>query len=287
MVDRRRFPSHAETFYIMSYALQDFEKDVIERSRTTPVLVDFWAEWCGPCKMLAPVIEGLAERAGERWALVKVNTEEHPELAERYGISSIPNVKLFFGGEVMDEFFGAMSESEIQSWIDGALPSPNARTMLDARARLEAGDVTEAIRLAEPILAEEPGNHDVRMLIAEASLGSEPSRVEELLEPLREDSDHFDRAQALRKLAKVALVADAPEDLPEGAARDLYLDGAKAVRNGDYDAAFGAFVAAIEKQRDYSEEASQTAGKAMIQFLGIRHPTVDKNYRAFTSVLYS
>ncbi len=271
----------------MSHDLQDFEQDVIERSEETPVVVDFWAEWCGPCKMLAPVIEGLAEKAEGRWALVKVNTEEHPELAERYGISSIPNVKLFFGGEVINEFHGAMSEGEIQSWIDRALPSPNAKTLLKAFTLLDAGDRSEALALAEPVFAEEPDNQDVRMLIAEASLGSNPGRVEELLSKLQEDSDHYDRAQALRKLAQVALAFETPDKLPEGAAKDRYLEGAKAVRAGDYDAAFGAFIAAIDQQRNYADEAPQKAGKALVQFLGIRHPAVDKNYRAFTSVLYS
>ncbi len=271
----------------MSHELQDFERDVIERSRETPVLVDFWAEWCGPCKMLAPVIEGLAEKADGRWALVKINTEEHPGLAERFGISSIPNVKLFHGGEVIDEFFGAMSESEIASWIDKALPSPGAETLLKAFALLDAGKTEEALAAAEPVLADEPDNQDARMLIAEASLGADPGRIAELLQPIFEDSDHFDRAKALRALAKAALDVDRPDALPDAEVKERYLEGAAAVRNGDYDAAFQAFIEVVGKQGGYADEAAKSAGKALIQFLGIRHPVVDKNYRAFTSVLHS
>lgn len=271
----------------MSHDLQDFENDVIERSRTTPVMVDFWAEWCGPCKMLAPVIEGLAEKAEGRWTLVKINTEEHPELAEQFGVSSIPNVKLFHGGEVIDEFFGAMSEAEIQAWIDKALPSPNAKILLKALALLEAGNMTEAVAAAEPVLVEEPDNHEARMVIAEASLGVNPGRIEELLQPILEDSDHFDKAKALRVLAAVSNVIDRPETLPDAEVKDRYLEGARAVRKGDYDAAFLAFIEVIEKQGDYADEAAKNAGKALVQFLGIRHPVVDRNYRAFTSVLYA
>ena len=271
----------------MNHDLQDFEKDVIERSQTTPVLVDFWAEWCGPCKMLAPVIEGLAEKAEGRWALVKVNTEAHPELAERFQISSIPNVKLFYGGEVINEFFGAMSESEIETWIEQSLPSPNAKTLLQAFALLDAGKASEALAAAEPVLAEEPDNQEARMLIAEASLGSRPGRIEELLSPILEDSDHFDRARALRKLAEVSSVVESPDSLPEAEVKERFLEGARAVRAGDYDGAFPAFIEVIGKQGGYADEAAKNAGKALIQFLGIRHPAVDKNYRAFTSVLYT
>ncbi|TFB11330.1 thioredoxin [Candidatus Marinimicrobia bacterium MT.SAG.3] len=102
--------------------LIDFQSDVIEASKTTPVLVDFWAEWCGPCVQLSPTLEKLAEEAGDSWTLLKVNTESQPELAAEYGIRSIPNVKLFVNGEISGEFVGALPEEEIKRWLESNIP---------------------------------------------------------------------------------------------------------------------------------------------------------------------
>lgn len=100
----------------------DFQKDVIEASEHSPILVDFWAEWCGPCHMLSPTLEKLAEEAGDDWVLVKVNTELQPDIAMKYAIRSIPNVKMFYKGEISSEFVGALPESDVVQYLDQNLP---------------------------------------------------------------------------------------------------------------------------------------------------------------------
>ena len=100
----------------------EFESAVLQRSREIPVVVDFWAPWCGPCRILGPVIEKLAAEAGNRWELVKLNTEEQPDIAREYGVRGIPNVKMFHGGEPIAEFVGALPEDEIRRWLDAYLP---------------------------------------------------------------------------------------------------------------------------------------------------------------------
>jgi thioredoxin len=106
----------------MSYEVHDFETQVLQRSKQRPVLVDFWAPWCAPCRTLGPVLEKMAAQANSRWELVKVNTEENQELAAAYNIASIPAVKLFVNGEVVDEFVGALPEREIRRFIEKPLP---------------------------------------------------------------------------------------------------------------------------------------------------------------------
>ncbi|QXD16127.1 thioredoxin [Rhodocaloribacter litoris] len=103
-----------------------FQKEVLDKSRQKPVLVDFWAPWCGPCRVLGPTLEKLARESKGKWRLVKVNTDRHPELSMRYGVRGIPAVKLFVDGEVRGEFVGALPEPAIRRWLDEHLPAAAA-----------------------------------------------------------------------------------------------------------------------------------------------------------------
>ena len=108
----------------MSYEVQDFGTQVLERSKQIPVLVDFWAPWCAPCRALGPVLERMVTQANGQWELVKVNTEENQEIVATFNIASIPTVKLFVNGAVVSEFVEALPEREIHRFLEQAFPSP-------------------------------------------------------------------------------------------------------------------------------------------------------------------
>ena len=97
---------------------QNFEKEVIEKSKEIPVVVDFWAEWCRPCLMLSPTLEKFAEEYNKKFVLVKVNVDQAPQASKEYAIMSIPNVKMFKDGKVVDEFIGVMPEDSVKQWLD-------------------------------------------------------------------------------------------------------------------------------------------------------------------------
>lgn len=100
-----------------------FQTEVLDKSHDKPVVVDFWAPWCGPCRVLGPTIETLARASGGRWRLVKINVDAHPSLSRRFDVRGIPAVKLFVDGAVAAEFTGALPEADIRRWLDAHLPA--------------------------------------------------------------------------------------------------------------------------------------------------------------------
>ena len=144
-----------------------FERDVIEASRSRPVVVDFWAPWCGPCRVLKPILEKLATEYAGKFVLVKLNTDEHAEPAARYGVRGIPNVKAFVDGKVVNEFVGALPESGVRAFIDALVPS-EAETLRRAAVQLVAdGDFEGAEAKLREAIAKEPANVPAQTELAE------------------------------------------------------------------------------------------------------------------------
>ncbi len=268
-----------------SYEVHDFQHEVIERSYAVPVLVDFWAEWCAPCRMLSPVLERLAQKANGRWILAKVNTEEHPELAYQYGVRSIPNVKLFVDGQVVDEFVGALPEYVIERWLQQVLPSPHRHLLRQAQELLQQQRVSQAQELLEQVLQMEPDNAQARILLAQLLLLAEPKRAAELVAPIEAGSPYEELAEAIRTLAPI-LQLQSEEELPEDPIRPLFWEGVQAAQRGEFDTALERFIEVIRQNRYYHDDAARRLCIAIFKFLGEDHPITLRRRREFSSALY-
>ncbi|MGX5667194.1 thioredoxin [Rhizobium daejeonense] len=184
-----------------------FTKDVIEESRNQPVLVDFWAPWCGPCKQLTPVIEKVVNEAGGRVKLVKMNIDDHPAIPGQLGIQSIPAVIAFVNGRPVDGFMGALPESQVRQFIDKVAGPAGADQAAEIEAALEeaatllaAGNIQEAAQLFGAVMQAEPENPKAIAGMAECMLAAgQQDRARQLVESLPEEVKKTAEIQALLK----------------------------------------------------------------------------------------
>ena len=269
----------------MGHEVRDFQTEVVERSKTIPVLVDFWAEWCGPCRVLGPTLERLAEQNKERWVLAKLNTEEFPDVAMQYGIRSIPNVKLFVDGNPVNEFVGALPEPAIQEWLKKAIPEQENPALEEARVHMADLRFGEAQRLLEPILAAEPKNQKAQVYLAKAIFFSDPDRAKTLVQGVEADSECHDLAEAIRVFH--SLRTKTAEELPDGPSRQAYASAARAALDRDFDAALQTFIQIIRDDRYFDEDGSRQACIAIFKYLGESHPTTQKWRKEFNRSLFS
>lgn len=281
-----------------------FARDVLEASRQQPVLVDFWAPWCGPCKQLTPVIEKVVKEAAGRVKLVKMNIDDHPSIAGQLGIQSIPAVIAFVEGRPVDGFMGALPESQIKQFIDRvagpAVDNAKAEVeavLTDAKALLDAGDTQNAAGLYGAVLQAQPENPAaiagmVECMIALGQLAEARQALSQLPKEIAEAaaigavSKKLDQIEEARKLGDpLALEQRLALDPDDHAAR---LKLAK-IRNveGDRTAAAEHLLMIMKRDRSFEDDVARRELLSFFEVWGPKDPATIAARRKLSALLFS
>jgi putative thioredoxin len=176
----------------------NFMQEVIETSRRVPVLVDFWAPWCGPCRSLGPILEKLADEYQGRIRVVKINSDENQALAGQFGVRGIPNVKAVIDGRIVNEFTGALPESAVREFIDALLPSPAEPLRLEAQAARARGEGDATRKLLLQAIRLDPKHEQARLDLIDVLLDAgDLAEAQRLLEEIAEGAKDRGRLDSL------------------------------------------------------------------------------------------
>ena len=259
-----------------------FKQDVLDRSFEIPVVVDFWAPWCSPCRILGPTIEQLAGEQEGRWELVKVNTEDFPEVAQQYRVMSIPNVKLFRDGRPVAEFVGALPRKQIEQWLDQHIPSGEKLQLASILSQVSGFPDHQAAQRLEAFVADNPGVAEARVELAKHLVFEAPLRALDLIEDITLGHDRFDEAEDIRALAHF-LDSPLPEDLP--VARTLR-DAREALKAAQAERGIEQIIQAVQTDKNFQDDLPRKTAIALFHLWGDQHPLTRAYRWKFDMALY-
>ena len=257
----------------------NFEKEVLQRSHDIPVVVDFWAPWCGPCQVLGPVIEKLANEAAEKWELIKVNTEENQETAANNNIRGIPAVKMFHKGKMIAEFTGALPKQQIENWLQEYLPDELKEELASIKSQLFNVGHKEAVMQLHSFVNANPTNEEAQVWLRASTIGNQLNIQQGELKRNPKFIELYESISDLTDL--LGCQEEAPSNLSEK------LDQARqSIRNFDYEVAVQSLIEATLLNKNFSNELPRRASVALFKLMGSDHPITKKYRRQFDMSLY-
>jgi len=275
----------ADSPYITTLDESNFVDVVVEGSAKQPVLVDFWADWCGPCKSLMPILEKLAVDYDGQFILAKLDTEAHPGIAQQLGIRSLPTVKLFKDRQMVDEFMGALPESEVRAFLDKHIEPPaDAGPVMDPRiaqamALFDNGQIDESRQLLQQAQADDPKDTEILLALGQVCVAANDlETAESCLSALSEEIR--DGVQGKRLAAMIKLSRETAGDTPDRAALEATLatdDNNSEARyqlallsatEGDMQQAMDHLLIVLQKDPKYNDEAPRKKLIELFDVLG-------------------
>jgi putative thioredoxin len=281
--------------YIHNVTQDTFQPLVIERSRTVPVLVDFWADWCGPCHMQMPVLLKLVQEYAGQFLLAKVNTDTERRLAQEHGIRSLPTMRLYSNGAVVEEILGAQTEGTLRALLDAHIERDSDRQRLAALDAHRQGRTEEAITLLRKAQEEDPENARVPLALTGLYLDAgRLAEAEALLESLpwavREEREAH-RLRALLDFSRIAQDAAPTEQLEArleerpGDSQSRYRLAARRVLTGRMQEAMDELLYIIRNDRAFGDDAARKGLLAVFELLGSDDELVAAYRRKLSSAM--
>lgn len=285
--------SPAPAGFVYDVTDADFETKVMHRSTEVPVLVDFWAPWCGPCKTLGPTLERLAHEYKGRFELAKVNVDVAQQIAAIFRIQSIPTVFLFIGGQPVDGFMGGQPEKAIRELLDKHLPPAEDDPLERAKLALAEGRLLDAQDAFTAKLADDPDHGEALLGLARLALTMGDLEVARAwLDRIGEGHPDYLSAQKMRGVfafaedaGELAALQAAVEADPK-AVESWYALGATYALNSQFDEACRAFLKVVSLDRGYREDAGRNALISLFELLGAEDPTTVTWRKRLAAVLF-
>jgi putative thioredoxin len=271
---------------IINVSESDFEYQVLIYSQTVPVLVDFWAEWCGPCRMLGPILERLAKEAGGSFRLAKINVDENPNLARRYNVSSIPMVKAFRDGHVVSEFVGALPEPRIREFLRALAPSPMDLLLEKGYSLLEMKEWLQAEKTFREYLQTNPSQSGATLgLIKSILLQGRGADALYLIKNFPDGKD-YNRAENLKPLATALARLKAGEAYSENPLEAAYMNALRLVMRGNHAAAMDGMLDVLRLDKQYRQGEVRQVMVGIFELMGDENPLTRQYRNELAMVLF-
>ena len=271
---------------ILDVSEATFEFEVINHSMETPVVVDFWAPWCGPCRVLGPTLERLAREANGAFRLARVNVDENPALAARYGIQGIPAVKAFKGGRVAAQFVGAQPEGMVRRFVRELAPREADRALSEATSLLVVRHWAEAEQAARRALQDDPESSASALALLKALIAQgKGGQAVDLLERFPAGSEVV-MAERLGPLAHLLKVAEEQGDESENDLGAEYLQAARLIARGNLAAALDGLLDILRRDKRYRGGEAQKVFLAVLELMGEEDPATREYRDELASVLF-